>query len=239
MPWQTSEYYETQAATLRPEAFERLHLNNWTSSVGSFIPIEWWYANRNSTIRPPKQYTTNLAPGQVDNYPIVLGVDAAVSSDCCAVSAVSRNPNNPNDPWVRFYNIWIPPKGGTMDLGLVEQYLKEICAKYNVVQIAYDAYQLHKLMTDLSQQGVAWCKSFSQGADRAIADKQLYDLIRDRRCPHDVGRDFDDQLRNAAAKATTDTDTKLRLVKKSQESKIDVIVATSMAVAECLRLNLE
>jgi phage terminase large subunit-like protein len=234
LPWQTPEYYAEQEQTLRPQAFERLHLNKWTSSIGSFIPIEWWYANRKQ-ITPPN---TNDQERWLASHPIVLGVDAAVSSDCCAVVAVSRNPYSPQDPWVRFYNVWTPPKGGTMDLQFIDNYIRDICSRYNVVQIAYDTYQLHKLMTDLTHDGVAWCRPFSQAGDRAVADKQLYDLIRDRRIPHTAGLDFDDHIRNAAAKTLKDEDSKLRLIKKAQNLKIDLVVALSMAVSECLRLNL-
>lgn len=249
MPWQTPEYYETQAQTLRPAAFERLHLNNWTSSIGSFIPVEWWTNNRTSPPEIPALYYQNLRPAykddndkehyaEVDHYPTILGVDAAVSSDCCAVVAVSRDPRNPRNPWLRFYRVWTPPKGGTMDLQLVDDFIRECCDKYNIVQIAYDTYQLHKLMTDLVHDGVAWCRPFSQAGDRAVADKQLYDVIRDRRLPHNTGLDFEEHIRNAAAKTLKDEDSKLRLIKKGPATKIDLVVATSMAVSECLRLNL-
>jgi phage terminase large subunit-like protein len=236
MPWQTDEYYEIQQQTLRPQAYERLHLNNWTTSIDSFIPMEWWYANRSADIRVPQSY---MNKDGTDNWPIILGVDGAVSSDCCAVTAVSRNPNNPREPWLRFYRVWTPPKGGTINLSEVDEYIRGICSKYNVVQVAYDTYQLHKLMTDLVTDAVAWCRPFSQAGDRAVADKQLYDLIRDRRMPHNAGMDFDEHIKNAAAKTLKDEDSKLRLIKKGTTTKIDLVVALSMAVSECLRLNLE
>ena len=36
-PWQTPDYYEEQAAVLRPATFARLHRNEWVSADGSFI----------------------------------------------------------------------------------------------------------------------------------------------------------------------------------------------------------
>ncbi len=227
MPWQTPEYYEAQATTLRPLAFQRLHLNYWTSSVSEFIPIEWWDSCKSDL--PPLDART----------PIVLGVDAATTSDCCAIVGVSRHPRAHTDVALRLLRVWTPPKGNTIDLTLtVETAIREICSRYNVTQIAYDAYQLHKMMTDLKRDGIAWCKPFSQATDRSVADKQLFDLIRDRRIAHEGQDDLRDHVRNCAAKQNRDEDTKLRIIKKSQERKIDLVIALSMASYECLRLYL-
>jgi len=227
MPWQTPDYYQVQEATLRPQAFQRLHLNYWTSSVSQFIPIEWWDANE-----------TRLPP-ITSKEPVVLGVDAAVSSDCCAIVGVTRSPNNHAEAAIRFKYLWYPPKGGTINLTTtVEATLRQLCKMYNVVEIAYDAYQLHKLMTDLRTDAVAWCRSFSQAGDRTLSDKQLYDLIRDKRLEHPPDEDFREHIQNAAAKQAKSEDTRLRIVKRTNEGKIDLVVAASMAVFECLRLNL-
>lgn len=226
MPWQTPEYYAAQEAQLRPMAYRRLHLNEWTSTVSEFIPIEWWRACK-----------TNI-PGLDKDTPVVMAVDASVSSDCTGITLVSRSPNDHNKVMVRDKRLWIPPKGGVINLSAVEQEIRNICATKNVVQVAYDAYQLHKMMTDLTRDGIAWCKPFSQAGDRNKADKQLYDMIRDRMIEHDGDSDFEDHIKNCAAKTSKDEDTKLRIVKKSQSGKIDLAICLSMATFECLRLLL-
>jgi phage terminase large subunit-like protein len=226
MPWQTEEYYQAQEATLRPLAFRRLHLNEWSSSISSFIPEEWWIACKGDV--PPLNNTT----------PVVMAVDAAVSSDCCAIAIVSRDPKNPVNVMLRGHKIWQPTSGHPMDLQIVEDYIREYTKTHNVVEIAYDAYQLHKLMTDLRKDAIAWCKPFSQAGDRAVADKQLYDVIRDRRITQYGAQDAYEHIRNAAAKQNKDEDTRLRIIKKAASQKIDFAVALSMAVYECLRLNL-
>lgn len=233
MPWQTKEYYETQAATLPTQAYQRLHYNYWTTSITAFIPIEWWLACYDETMKP-------LNVG--DKKPCVLGVDAAVSGDCCAAVLVSRHGDSDREIDVHFSQIWEPPKGGKFDYdapgGLYETIL-DWCAKYNVVQVAYDAYQLHYMMTRIQNDGIAWCRPFSQAGERSRGDKQLYDMIRDRHLHHRGNDTFMEQhLRNAAAKQARDEDTRLRLVKKSEELKIDDAVALSMCVQECLRLTI-
>jgi phage terminase large subunit-like protein len=226
MPWQTPEYYQTQAQMLRPNAFERLHLNYWTSSTDSFLPTEWFESCR--SIIPP-----------LDNHmPVVIGVDASVSGDCTALVGVTRNPTDATEVMIRFYEVWSPTKGSPIDLEVVAQRLKELCLRYNVVEIAFDPYQLHKLMTDLTHEGIAWCRPFNQGIQREIADKQLMDLIRDRHLYHNCGPEYTSHIQNAAAKYNIKDDSKLRIVKKSASQHIDLVVATSMAVEESLRLNL-
>ena len=78
--------------------------------------------------------------------------------------------------------------------------IKAFCQAHNVVQIAYDPYQLHDMMTRLMRQNVAWCNPFSQGGDRLVADSQLYQLIVQRLLAtrEDI---FSDYTREACEKA--------------------------------------
>lgn len=259
MPWQTSErgrsYYYEHAQTDRPEAYQRLHLNYWVSSAQSFIEPAWWTACK----KP-------LAVELPKDWPIVLGVDGSVNSDCTAAVGVAREPVLVNgkivasDTEVRvvFAKVWVPPRGGVIDLEDVEAYLRAICGQastiedlerkeayathriYNVVQIAYDAYQLALMMQRLGNSFVAWCRPFSQAGDREIADKALYDSILNRTIHHND--EFSaEYMENAAAyvgSATSKIADRLRIVKKSPDAKVDPVVTLSMAAYECRRLLL-
>ncbi len=220
LPWQTDEYYQEQAAILTPSEFARVHRNQWVTSENVFVPGEWWEACRGD------------APAFMPTTPVVVGMDAGVTNDCFALVGVSRMGDQ---VYVRFVRIWKPPKGGAIDFAEPERALRELKAQYNIVQVAYDPYQLHDLATRLRREGVAWFREFSQGQDRLIADKNLYDAIRDRRITHDGNPELTDHIRNANAKTEGD---KLRIVKRSDAGKIDAAVALSMAHAESRRLNL-
>lgn len=231
MPWQTDEYYETQASTLRPETFDRLHLNLWTGSVNAFIPIEWWHACRG--VVPPLVDKD----GNVDNHTsLVVSADASITNDCTAKVAVRRDPADDTRCMLQFYEAWYPSQGHPMDYNLLDTSLRDDAARYNVVQCAYDQYQLHSLMTNIRNDGVMWCRVFSQGANREVADKLLYDMIRERRIVHNAGPDFDEHVMAAMAKETTNE--KMRIVKKGTDQHVDLLVALSMAVFECMRLLL-
>lgn len=231
MPWQTPDYYEAEAADLTPEQFDRLHLNHWVTPLTEFIPFEWW-----DRIREPL-----TLPKLPEGWPIVMSADAAVSSDCCAVSSAARDPRDTSKVIVPFYHIWYPPQGGKFDYGAdggLEQTIRYRIQNYNIVQLAYDEYQLHDLMTRMMREAIVWTRQFSQANPRGYADKQLYDLIRDQRIHHNVGSDADEHIRNSDRKQSLTEDTKMRIVKRREKGKIDFTVATSMAAEECLRLNL-
>lgn len=253
MIWQVPAYYQAQAADLRESAFKRLHLNIRVSNAEQFIPPEWWDR-------------LLVDPTMLDkDTPLVIGADASVTGDCTGLVAVSRDPKNPDRVLQRLAVSWQPQDGRPLDYSLtIEPTLRRWCTghshplkencdthskvdvlgkcvptkPYNIVEVAYDEYQLHDLMTRLRNEAIAWCRKFGQQADRSIADKALFDMIRDMRIHHMGDPDLRDHILNCAAKIPPDDNTRLRLIKKAQKSKIDLAVCLSMAANECLRLNL-
>lgn len=255
MPWQTSQYYQAQESDLRPNAFKRLHLNIRTSSTDEFIPIEWWERLKRNDLGDLLSDKTT---------PMVLAADGSVSGDCSAVAAVARDPKNRENVQHRGGRIWSPEPGRPLDYSVtIEPFLRYLCTGHihslnetcdnhrkidvlgkcvpmkplNVVELAYDEYQLHDLMMRIRNDGV-WCRKFSQQAERAVADKALFDAIRDQRIHHNGDPDLKNHIRNCGAKIPKDDNTRLRIVKKAAKSKIDYAVALSMATHECFRLNL-
>jgi phage terminase large subunit-like protein len=57
-----------------------------------------------------------------------------------------------------------------------------------------------------------------------------------RRLAHNGSPELRQHIQNANAKVQTDQDSTLRLCKRSELLKIDLAVAASMGVEECLRL---
>lgn len=226
MSWQQDnpEYYAQEAQDKTPQEFARVHGNEWSSSSEAFIPIQWWDACKVDTMPP------------AERRGVIIGVDAAVDGDCFAVVIVSATNGRPQ---VRYCQTWIPPKGGKIDISgdspdSVENTLKRLFKAYNVVEVAYDPYQMESTAQRLGQL-VFW-KAFTQGAPRLVADKRLYDMIRDRQIEH-AGEysDLRQHLVNADRKPEED---KLRIIKRNQESKIDAAVALSMAVDRVMHYSL-
>lgn len=228
--WQTSDYYAQEAAVLTTSEMARIHGNEWQQSSNPFVPIEWW------------EQCKDVLPELRKSQSMIVALDAAVSNDCFGIVAVTRTGAGLE---VRRARKWIPPHGGKLDYAnkndkadtqYPEGYLRWLIDTYNVACIVYDEYQLHDFCTRLSGEGLGWFEPFPQGAQRLVADKQLYDLIRDRAVIQDGDADLHEHIRNANR---TDEDAdKMRIVKRAQHLKIDLCVALSMSAYQAKYLNI-
>ena len=241
------EYYGDAERIGPPQAYQRLHLNEWVGAESAFIPLESWDACGHI------HKVEMLQEG--DRTPLVAAADAAVTGDCFGVLAVSRCPNDPNCVDLRRAKRWLPPQQGSpIDLSVPEAFLRTLPVVYNIVQIAYDPYQMESIAQRLTRDGIAWLKPFNQMGDRLKADSSLYDLIISNRihytheddCPGmERGAQCNcwvapvrEHLANANAKMQVNEDSKLRIVKKANGSKVDLAVCLSMATYRCLYLRL-
>jgi phage terminase large subunit-like protein len=230
--WQTPEYYAEQASTLTPDEFDRMHRNQWVSPQSAFVPLEWWDSLQ-APLPPMRPYQQ-----------VVIGMDAAVVGDCFALVAVSREPDG--NCHVRRVRIWTPPANGKIvfrnpankdDPTTPEGVLRAWCREWRVAEVAYDPYQLEDLATSLYAEGVSYFREFLQGAERLTADKTLFDVIRDGRIFHDGDETLRTHMSNANQQVDKET-SKLRIVKRSEQAKVDAVVALSMAVSRALYLNI-
>jgi phage terminase large subunit-like protein len=233
MVWQTPEYYQAERATLTEDEFRRVHRNEWVSSIAQAIPIERWDACHDPKLPP-------LGP----RAPVILAVDLSVSGDSTALAAASPHPfRKDHQPAIRAVEVWRPPPGGKIDYSqTIEPALKRWCNNYNVVCVAYDEYQAHKMATDLTRELGVWFEPFPQGKGtnikpgRPVGDKMFYDLVMSGRLSHNGDPTLRQHVQNAAGKSVEER--WIRFVKKSEKLKIDALVAASMAVATLSRLNL-
>jgi phage terminase large subunit-like protein len=129
-------------------------------------------------------------------------------------------------PQVRYCRIWTPSEEtGQIDFDEIEKELLRLFKVYHIEEVAYDPYQMASMAQRLGDN-VHW-KPFLQGAPRLIADKRLYDMIRDRQIEHSGEPVLRQHIKNADRKPEED---KLRIVKRTSTGKIDAVVALSMAV---------
>ena len=177
--------------------------------------------------------------------PMVIALDAAKGrkqgmSDCFGLLGVTRHPTDHEDVAVRFIQKWQARAGHQIDYNAEDgpiPALRKLCAEFDVVMVAYDSYQMHSVATDLNNENVAWFFEFGQGARRLEADRQLLDLIMQRRVTHNGDTDLREHIHNANRKLDTDG-RRLRIVQREDALKVDLAVCLSMAAHEVLRLNL-
>lgn len=266
MAWQTQAFYMQDAKILPPTEFNRVHYNEWATSLTGYVQPEWWDACRDSDIPPLSK-----------NTPVVMGVDAAISGDCAAIVLVSRHPRQPEtDTAVRYCKIIKPRPGRPIQIEQdIGREIRRLNKLYNVICIAYDAYQMEGLVQSYRLGNVAlsksetdgmtseekdayerqeseaaqrWYYKFGQQQPRAVADKQLYDMILALQVhwnPHDLDSDVaprgnEETLTKHIKQAGRKDDNKqMRIEKLAEDAHIDGPVALSMANRMCMRLILD
>jgi len=212
-----------------------MHRNQWVGNTDTFVPIEWWDACKHDDM-----------PEIPHNHPLVVAADAAVSDDTFGLIKVGRHPdvkNYPNVICIWWAKAWKPGLHSKIDFQGTEEepgpelMIRRFFASENIIQLAYDPYQLHDMATRLKKDHLGWIRAFNQGMDRLIADSQFRDMIRERRIWHDGNLDLREHMKNADAKIDNE-DRKVRIVKRVDKLKIDLAVCASMAVHEAMRLNI-
>ncbi|MDP2659920.1 MAG: hypothetical protein Q8R28_04240, partial [Dehalococcoidia bacterium] len=166
-----------------------------------------------------------------DGRRVVLGADASTSRDLTALVGVSFDPETGLSQ-VLYARAWKPERGilrlGKPTVDLDETVKPEILRLHkagNLVACYYDPYQLHSIGLDLEKAGVKMIE-LPQTSGRIAADQQLYDGI----IAQTVRHSGDPQLtEHALAAVALETPRGFRLAKERASSKIDLMVALSMA----------
>lgn len=252
-PWQLGEvgeayYIAERAAALSEAEYLRLHENEWAEPVQALMPIQWYDNCADKTI-PELKPRTN----------VVASFDASVTHDATAGSIHSRHHEHHHEVSLRESRIWYPKDfaGGEMnyDQSILPQLVTwKVDMGLNIVQIVYDKYQLKYLMDrvmtgtcgDIVMPGGRIAKlpalpvrAFNQSNERLESDSMYVTMVRDRKYHH---RGEDSELRkhhlNAGSRHDTHENTKLRIVKRDDDSQIDGVVSAAMGVKEVMELGI-
>jgi phage terminase large subunit-like protein len=168
---------------------------------------------------------------------MVLAIDASVNRDTTAIVGVTRHPTNRDQTVARLCKVWEPKGGNVIDFNEVEEYIKQICNRYQIVMLAYDSFQMEHMAQSLYRGGVVYTKRFSQQGPRTLADQFLYDSIMTGNIRHMGDLTLRKHIDNSDIQVDAEF-RKKRIVKRSKGLKIDAAVALSMANYECKRLNI-
>lgn len=244
LTWQKQPgYYAAEMANLPPGEYSRMHRNLWVSPISSFIQEVWWDKCLNENLMPLKEG---------DPTPVIVGIDMAVTRDCAALVAVTRDPFQPDTGIaVRAVRVFSPrDTNGIIDQeNDVAPVLREWAKKWNVICFVYDPREMAKLAQDLSREGLGWFDTFGQTAPRAIADKQLHDMIVNRQVswnPYSTegdvgskGESRDTLYKHLSQAGATTKGDGYRIEKLSQRAKVDAAVALSMAASKAMELSID
>lgn len=218
------DYYTEQAESLRPSAFQRMHLNQPSEGESSFVTSEQWAACYSPDVHP-------LQPGE--RVKLSLGCDASVSHDYTALIGMSGGD-------VRLVKIWKPKKIAGIRLGkpfvdLEATIGAEVLALHKagqVLSVTFDPYQLSSISRSWERAGVRLCEMPQTGA-RVEADTALEDAITGGRIRHFNNQELNEAVRNAVIQ---ETPRGIRIAKERASRRIDALVAMSMAYSTASRM---
>lgn len=221
--WITLEDLAREARALPRFAFDRWHLNRWTSAEESWLPPGAWDASCND------RYA--IEPSDT----IVVGVDIGVKHDTSAlvwvapkdgklvarshVFAVQHDPDRPPAA----HTI---AQGERVELELVENKIRDLAREYQVLEVVYDPWRFERSAQALADEGLLLVE-FPQTNERmAPASQGLFDAITEGRIVHDGDPVLKAHIEAAAAK---DTGRGWRLSKKDAKKPMDAAIGLVMA----------
>lgn len=195
-------------------SMRRWRLNQWVRSQESWLPIGAW-----EQCRSDMDLDVEL--------PVWVGIDMALKHDSIAVVVAQ-----PQDERVVVRSkIWQPKDEG-VDVADVEHHLRELHAKFDVREFAFDPAYFQRSAEQLADEGLRMVE-FPQNGQRMIpACGQAYELIVAGKIAHDGSPTFTDQVLSAAQRMT---DNGWRLSKGKSKRKIDACIAMVIGLDRATR----
>lgn len=216
-------------------------LNIWTNSAEGWLPLDAWKACGAAPVDAAalvgQRCYAGLDLAQVNDLSALVLVfpDAApewqvLSFFWCPQEDIRRRSKLdkvPYDRWARDGYITATP-GNATDYAFIEATIREVCARYDVVELLYDRWSAHQMIGNLSAEGIN-CVGYGQGyKDQSPALKELERRLISKTINHG-GHPI---LRwNASnAQVVRDPAGGIKLSKKDPRKRIDGIAALSNAI---------
>lgn len=216
--------------TPEPE-FRTKRMNQWVSSINSWLPAGAWDSCRDEfEIKPDDE--------------IVLGFDGSFSGDASVIVGATI-PKDDEPVRVFMVKAWekdlnIHDDDWRVDIGEVEDTIRQFCASHpNVREIACDPFRWQRSMQALEEAGLPIVEWPSTSPARMVpACAKFYDAVMEGKLKHDGDGTLARHLDNAAVKIDR---LGPRIVKENRNSprKIDAAVAAVIAVDRALVSRLE
>ncbi len=228
------------------DAFRQFHLNTWLDySASPFVSMSIYDEGRGEI---------DLDRFESEQTPCYLGVDLSSTSDLTAVVAAwgDRESGYAVHPWFFLpkdnihrkagqdgvnYSAWEEQglitltDGNVVDFHAVEAEIEEICARFNVREIAFDPHLARNSLNNLQDKGLPVVE-FRQGwVSMSPAINELERAILARQFQHGGHPILRWHFDNIAVR--TDTAGNRTFHKGKSKDRIDGAVATAMAVARC------
>jgi phage terminase large subunit-like protein len=249
-----TEFYEQQSQRAAEEpayenTFRRFFLCEWVSQSTRWMPMHLWDASAGLALRQGQ------IADAMRGAACLGGLDLSQTRDLTAFAIVLPPWDDPlSGSYRAFVQCWIPEEnvaarsradrvsyeawiaqgwvkptpGNTIDYATIERDIRELSARFNVVEIAFDPMFAWQLAQQLDAAGIAMLP-FRQGyATMSPPTATLLQLVRERRFMHHANP----LLRWMADSVVVEQDAegRFRPSKRKSSSRIDGVVASVMAL---------
>lgn len=225
------------------DAFRQLHLNIWLDhSTDPFVDM---------TVFDEGAFPVDLDDLEAEQTPCWVGVDLSSSFDLTAVVACWGDAERGYSVWPWFfcpkdnlakraerdgvpYPRWaeeghiIPTPGNVIDFRVVDDQIRELCARFNVREIAFDPHLARNTMNNLLDDGLPAVEMRQGWVTMAPAIAELERAIVGRRLRHGGHPILRWHFDNVAVE--TDKAGNRMMHKGKSKDRIDGAVACAMAV---------
>ncbi|QFS82347.1 terminase large subunit [Roseivivax sp. THAF197b] len=190
---------------------------------------------------------------ELEGLPCWLGVDLSLSGDLSAVVAAWRHTDGQITiaPWVFVpgedlraradrdgapYEAWeaagqiIVTPGPVVDHGAVETQITELCARFDVQEIAFDPHLARKMMQNLHDDGLPVVEFRQTPLNMGVAAGDLERTVNGRMIRHDGHPVLAVHFANVVA-SRNDNSGLIRMHKARKTDRIDAAIAAAMAVS--------
>ncbi len=193
-----------------PWQWARFACNVWTQGEEAWLPIGVWDRCEE--------------PGSIPaGAPVWLGVDLGLKHDSAAIVAIAAE----GDVYRAEAQIILPPTDGTnLDIGAVEEAVRNHGRRFSVQAVAYDPWRFERSAQMLGDEGLLLLEHPMTNARMAPESEALHEAIMAGRIIHDGDRDF---ATHVNAGVPTETERGWRLTKRKAKDKIDALIALLMA----------
>jgi hypothetical protein len=223
-PGRDKEWYDrTLAGSLFPQDFKREYPTNPNEALAYSLEDALLFHN-NESLHEKIILNEN---DWVSKRRKVVGIDAGITDDTFAYSEAVWHPMK-EMPVISFTKNWVPVPGKPLDFDDIFNWIKRRLNKISVEKIVVDPLHIQTYLDNLKM----FCpvEVIQQGNTRALGDTHFAKSVRAGNFNYVREGDwelFEDHLLSTKMKVTND---KVRFIKKAFKKKIDLTVASSMAV---------
>ena len=227
--WITLDKLREFQRKMPPFRFERFHLNRWTRAERLWLPRGAWQACAAEGVAP--------RPGER----VVLALDMSKNHDTTALAIVAPRAAERYAVAVETWAVWLdanadPPEvhhvvedSDTIPLDAVFTRLRELCAEFSVVEIAYDRWRIPEVVSDmLEAEGLPMVEFPQQPARMCPASQGLFEVVVERKIEHEGDPILDAHIAAAAPRDVAGRG--WRLDKDLAKSPSDGAIAVAIGV---------